>query len=91
MSRAATVSEIPTKPQKIQEGKYDPRMLKEGSREQPVASNNVARPHTEPAARSTAGTFDVFDFWITVIVAIIAMDLSYGVDRLSGKLKPPWL
>jgi hypothetical protein len=61
-------------------------MLKEGSREHPVASNIAARPHAEPVARNTPGTSDVFDFRVLVI----SMGLAYGVDRLSGKPTQPW-
>src|SRR5215471_18713881 len=41
-TRAAKVSRMPTTPQRIQDGKNDPRMLKEGAREQPVSNTMTA-------------------------------------------------
>src|SRR5262245_54526865 len=42
--RAPKASRMPMTPQRIQDGKNDPRMFKEGAREQPV-SNTIATMH----------------------------------------------
>src|SRR5215470_17352327 len=42
--RAAKASRMPMTPQRIQDGKNDPRMFREGAREQPV-SNTIAAMH----------------------------------------------
>src|SRR6516164_6631872 len=47
--RTPTVSTMPMTPQRIQAGKNDPRMLKEGAREQPI-SNTLAPIHNAAAA-----------------------------------------
>src|SRR5271156_1313164 len=62
-------------------------MLKEGSREQPVASNITPRLHTEPATRNRLETSEVFNF----LIIVISMGLSYGVSLLSGTPERPWL
>jgi hypothetical protein len=47
---------MPINPQRIQAGKNDPKMFKEGSREQPVASNKAGDADIDAAARNVPGT-----------------------------------
>jgi hypothetical protein len=48
-TRTPTASSMPRTPQRIQAGKNDPRMLKEGAREHPVA-DSIAAVHAPMAA-----------------------------------------
>jgi hypothetical protein len=50
--RTATVSTMPIKPQTIQAGKYDPRILNEGAREHPAAHRAEANDAMAAEVRS---------------------------------------
>src|SRR6202453_4686326 len=51
--RTATASRMPTTPQTIHAGKYDPRILNEGAREHPAASSVPAKDAPITATRSS--------------------------------------
>jgi hypothetical protein len=50
MTRAAIAKAIPTSAQTIQDGKYEPRMLREGAPLQPLSKLSIETPHHVRAA-----------------------------------------
>jgi hypothetical protein len=61
--RTATVSRMPIIPQRIQEGKNDPRILSEGAREHPEASGIAAKDNPIETIRHML-ELDIFNLLI---------------------------
>jgi hypothetical protein len=60
--RTPTANKIPSTPQRIHAGKNDPRMLKVGAREHPVANRMTNAQKAIAAPRNTAGRRSGFNF-----------------------------
>src|SRR5258707_5290036 len=50
IARAASANAIPTSAQTIQDGKYEPRILREGAPSQPPSKPSIEAPHHKRAA-----------------------------------------
>src|SRR5215467_3567727 len=79
--RTPTARSMPTNPQRIQDGKKDPRMLKKGAREHPVADRTGTRSAAimEVRKQPTSPCGFVFMSWMPCVQEIA------GLVRQSGE------